>query len=235
MCHVGITIISSSPRCLSFFEAYFYFGELWWRMCFYLNLWMSDFYSSEQLRLLKTGGMNKRVHVCLPFLPQSWKWKMGPSNISFLSSTSMIMEARVGSLGMKYYPVIWVLCQKTWNKHPVMKQPAFHGKYTRVNQHSKGKSILWRFSFWKWGYPIAMLVYQTARPCCFFCWWLRQPAISRRHLTMVQPEVLATGLVLSGAVGGDSDTGALWASAFFRQKPGMTGVMKCLEDHPTYW
>ena len=28
-------------------------------------------------------------------------------------------------------------------------------------------------------------------------------------LTMVQPEVLATGLVLSGAVGGDSDTGAL--------------------------
>ena len=234
MCNVAITIVSSSPRCLSFFEAFFYFGELWWRMCFYLNLWMSDFYSSEQMRLLKTGGKNKRVPVCLPFLPQSWKWKMGPSNISFLSSTSMIMEARVGSLGMKYYPVIWVLCQKPWNKHDVMKQPAFHGKYTRVNQHSKGKSILWRFSFWTWGYSIAMLVYQRARPCwIFFVGGSGNRQFPDDTLTMVQPEVLATGLVLSGAVGGDNDTGALWTSAFFRQKPGMTGVMKCLEDHPT--
>ena len=65
---------------------------------------MSDFYSSEQMRLLKTGGMNKRAPICLPFFPQSWKWKMGPSNISFLSSTSMIMEARVGFLGDEILP-----------------------------------------------------------------------------------------------------------------------------------
>ncbi len=52
------------------------------------------------------GAHQKPLEVLL-FLPQSWKWKMGPSNISFLLfeqfSTSMIMGERVIHLLFRYF------------------------------------------------------------------------------------------------------------------------------------